>query len=85
MKNLNTDIEFKYLIINEADKRFGITENTVGFQTFRPNDTYPAKEHPADHYFDENSGRILNEFQFVYITKGCGEFMNELTKKQIIE
>jgi len=84
MHNLTSDIEFKYLIVNESDKRYGITVNTVGFQSIHPNDTYPVKEHPKDHCFNENSGRRLDEFQFVYITKGCGELMIESKEKQEI-
>lgn len=84
MHNLTSDIEFKYLIVNDSDKRYGVTVNTVGFQSIHPNETYPVKEHPLDHYFDKTVGRKLDEFQFVYITKGCGEFTLESTEKQEI-
>jgi len=84
MNNVTSDIEFKYLIVNESDKRYGITVNTVGFQAIHPNDTYPVKEHPSDHYFNYNLGRKLNEFQFVYITEGSGELRIESTEKQEI-
>lgn len=84
MNNDTIDIEFKYLIVNEADRRYGITVNTVGFQSIHPNDSYPVKNHPKDHCFNENSGRRLDEFQFIYITKGCGELTIESTEKQDI-
>jgi len=85
MINENTDIEFKYLIVNESDKRYGITVNTVGFQTIHPNETYPVKEHPEDHYFNLTLGRRLDEFQFVYITKGSGELTIEFFEKMKIK
>jgi len=78
-------MEFKYFIINEADKKYGITVNAVGFQTFQPNEIYPTKEHPVDHCFNERLGRVLNEFQFIYITKGHGELTIESTEKQTIQ
>ncbi len=84
MNNTTSDIEFKYLIVNESDKRYGITVNTVGFQAIHPNETYPVKKHPKDHYFDKKSGRTLDEFQFVYITKGCGVLAIESAEKQEI-
>lgn len=84
MHNFPSDIEFKYLIVNDLDKKYGVTVNAVGFQSIHPNETYPVKEHPSDHYFDKTIGRKLDEFQFVYITKGCGEFTLESTEKQKI-
>jgi AraC-like DNA-binding protein len=68
----NLGIEFKYLIVNELDKKYGLTVNTVGFQTIQPNSPYPLANHPEGYFFSANEGRILNEYQFVYITKGEG-------------
>lgn len=65
-------IEFKYLIVNERDKKFGISVNTVGFQSIQPNTPYPLSDHPSGYYFNTQKGRILREYQFVYITKGKG-------------
>ena len=84
MNNVTSDIEFRYLIVNESDKNYGITVNTVGFQSIHKNDTYPVKNHPKDHSFDKISGRKLNEFHFVYITKGCGELTIESNERQEI-
>ena len=38
--------EFKYLIVNEKDRKFGLWVNTVGFQSILPHSPYPIKEHP---------------------------------------
>lgn len=77
----NTGLEFKYLIVNETDKRYGITVNAVGFQAIHPDDPYPVKEHPVGYYFNASQGRVLNEYQFIYITKGCGELKVDLSEK----
>jgi AraC-like DNA-binding protein len=68
----NLKVEFKYLIVNERDKKFGVSVNTVGFQSILPNSPYPLSEHPSGYYFNTQKGRVLREYQFVYITKGKG-------------
>ncbi len=75
-----TDI--KYLIVNEMDRRFGLWVNTVGFQTIHPNTLYPLKNHPVNYYFNPDKGRVLHEYQLVYITKGRGLFTSETTTKR---
>lgn len=64
--------EFKYLIVSEQDKKYGLTVNTVGFQIIQPNSPYPLPNHPDGYFFSASKGRILNEYQFVYITEGSG-------------
>lgn len=78
-------IDFKYLLVNERDKKFGLTVNTVGFQPIPPNVIYPSTDHPKKYYFNPNKGRVLSEFQFVYISKGKGVFTSQTTKKQIVK
>jgi len=72
-------VEFKYLIVNEKDKKFGISVNTVGFQSIQPNTPYPLTDHPSGYFFNAQKGRVLREYQLVYITKGKGvlSFDNE--------
>ena len=77
-------IDFKYLLVNEKDKAFGLTVNTVGFQPIAPNTLYPSTDHPKSYYFNPKKGRVLSEYQFVYISKGKGVFESESTKKRAI-
>ena len=65
-------VEFKYLLVNEKDRKLGLCVNTVGFQTIKPFAHYPLIDHPTGYYFNAQKGRILREYQFVYITKGKG-------------
>lgn len=74
-------IDFKYLIVNERDRSFGLTVNTVGFQPIPPHTLYPSRDHPKSYYFDPCRGRILSEYQILYISKGKGTFASESTKK----
>jgi AraC-like DNA-binding protein len=64
----------KYLTINEQDKRWGLSINTVGFQSIAPHTDYPPKGHPSQYWFNPKLGRILHEYQLVYVTKGEGTF-----------
>lgn len=75
------DADFKYLLVNERDKKFGLMVNTVGCGPVAPNTEYPSTKHPKRYYFTPNNGRILSEYQVVYISKGKGIFSSESTKK----
>ncbi|MEA4917860.1 AraC family transcriptional regulator [Proteiniphilum sp.] len=77
-------IDFKYLLVSERDKKFGLTVNTVGFQPIASNTVYPSTEHPKSYYFTPNNGRVLSEYQIVYISKGRGSFSSDSTKKTSI-
>ncbi|MEI8086057.1 MAG: AraC family transcriptional regulator [Paludibacter sp.] len=72
------DKEFKssinYLISSEQDELWGLTVTTVGHQKIAENVSYPPKDHPLGYYFDVQNGRILNEYQLLYITDGNGLF-----------
>jgi len=70
-------VDFKYLIVNDMDQKFGLWINTVGFQSIQPNTPYPLKDHPSGYFFNAQKGRILPEYQLVYITKGRGVFTSE--------
>ncbi len=84
-KNYNDlGAEFKYLIVNDMDRKFGLWVNTVGFQSILPNSPYPLKDHPSGYFFNTCKGRILREYQLVYITKGRGSFTSEtISEKQV--
>lgn len=45
-------VEFKYLIVNDTDRKFGLYVNTVGVQAIRPNSPYPVKDHPSGYLFN---------------------------------
>ena len=78
-------IDFKYLLVNERDRKFGININTVGFQPIPPDTVYPSTDHPKSYYFNPCKGRILSEYQILYISKGKGTFTSESTKKTKIK
>lgn len=54
-------LEFKYLIVNDMDRKFGLWVNTVGYQSIPPDSPYPLKEHPSGYFFNaEKEGCFAN-------------------------
>lgn len=75
-------LEFKYLIVNDMDRKFGLWVNSVGYQSIPPDSPYPLKEHPSGYFFNTEKGRVLREYQLVYITKGRGLFSSDSTQEK---
>jgi len=67
---------FKYLTTGAEDTNWGIYLNVAGTSTVNSNEIYPSPNHPSGYYFYWNEGRILNEYQINYITKGEGILEN---------
>ena len=64
----------KYLTVTPQDAEWGVVVTTVGTQTISPNACYPAMQHPATYAFRPQAGRVLDEYQLLYITEGSGFF-----------
>jgi AraC-like DNA-binding protein len=62
------------MISSEEDELWGLTVTTVGHQVIEANESYPPVTHPSGYYFNVDKGRILNEYQLLYITNGNGVF-----------
>ena len=65
---------FKYLIPQELDLRWGLAVTTVGMAEVAPSQSYPSGNHPSDYLFNPEQGRVIHEYQIVYIAKGSGTF-----------
>lgn len=81
-ENNNIGLEFKYLIVNDMDRKFGLWVNAVGYQSIPPDSPYPLKDHPSGYFFNADKGRVLREYQLVYITKGRGLFSSDSTQEK---
>jgi len=65
----------KYLIAGPLEEEWGLYITTVGYTKIDANQTYPvAGNHPKSHIFNWNSGRILDGYYIVFISKGFGFF-----------
>ncbi|MCQ2143324.1 MAG: AraC family transcriptional regulator [Bacteroidales bacterium] len=68
-----------YLSHLERDEQWGIVCTTVGSQSCGPDEKYPVNTHPSAYSFSR-TGRVLDEYQLVYITSGQGWFKSDSTK-----
>lgn len=68
------DYFFKYTSVNEQDKAWQLYLNVAGSYCYLPHAEYPSATHPSAYYFSWEKGRIINEYQIIYITDGEGIF-----------
>ena len=78
----NQNNKLLYLSIGGNDEDWGIVVTTVGNQFIPPRTNYPPIQHPDTYQFAPDKGRIINEYQLVYITNGSGWFSSQHFKKQ---
>lgn len=62
----------KYFIDSYADSVKKLFISSVGFEEISAQSPYPTLRHSTGYYFNPEKGRILKEFQLVYITEGEG-------------
>jgi AraC-like DNA-binding protein len=70
---------FRYLPTSERDRQWGLYVTSAGYQQVQPGQDYPPRGHPKTHDFIWQHGRVLQEFQIVYIIKGEGVFESKAT------
>lgn len=69
-------IRLKYLVTGDRDLLWGVTMTTTGYHSIEPDfEVYPpVVGHPNKYHFSSERGRMLDEYQLIYITKGKGIF-----------
>jgi AraC-like DNA-binding protein len=75
---------YKYLPVSSADESWGLSVLNTGCTHVVAGSAYPYATHPAHHYFNWEKGRVLHEFQVIYITQGGGVFDSKSSGKQTI-
>jgi AraC-like DNA-binding protein len=75
----------KYLPVNQDDEAWGLTILNAGYTHIPKSTVYPSKDHPSNYYFTWKNGRVLHEYQIIYITHGEGFFESEHGKLQPIK
>ncbi|MDR3367279.1 MAG: AraC family transcriptional regulator [Prevotellaceae bacterium] len=71
---MDTDKDIRYLVASELDLQWGLTVCSIGFQDINPSEAYPPQHHPKAYLFTPKRGRVLDEYQLIYITRGKGKF-----------
>lgn len=68
--------EVRYML-HQENNLWQTKVNTIGFESVQQHSSYPNTGHPAGYSFNYDAGRVLQEFQLVYITKGKGQFSSQ--------
>lgn len=76
---------YKYLPVSKEDEHWGLCVLNTGCTRVAAAAAYPVKDHPAQYYFNWNMGRILNEYQVIYISKGKGIFESDHCRQQEVK
>ena len=83
--NTQMNNQLCYLTYSANDEAWGTIITTAGFQNISHHASYPPSQHPKNYNFCPQNGRILNEYQFVYIVKGSGTFISDHCKKRSVK
>jgi len=65
---------FRYLPLSDEDRRRGLYVSAGGYTLIPAHMPYPPTEHPPDHDFHWERGRVLSAHQIVYLSRGRGIF-----------
>lgn len=71
----------KYLTFTDEDVTWGGVVSFVETQDVGSGESYPPGEHPKRYFFSPETGRVVDEFQLIYITSGCGRFRSKSFKE----
>lgn len=63
-----------YLQPTEQDARWGLETTCVGRQKIDIEASYPPQIHPSEYLYNSEDGRVLGEYQLVYLVSGHGIF-----------
>ncbi|TLV03241.1 AraC family transcriptional regulator [Dyadobacter luticola] len=69
----------------DAEPNWGVTILNVGHNIHPAQKPYPDANHPASYHFDWEKGRVIQEFQLVYISSGSGIFETETIPPTLVE
>jgi AraC-like DNA-binding protein len=76
---------YRYFPASVRDRKWGWYVSTAGEAQILPGQPYPPTGHPKGYNFDWNKGRVLDDYQLLYISRGRGSFESRKTAIQSIE
>ncbi|MCP4298619.1 MAG: AraC family transcriptional regulator, partial [Proteobacteria bacterium] len=74
----------KYLPTSQFDFDWGVYVTGVGHASVQSNSNYPPTRHPPGYQFKWEKGRVLEEFQILYIPRGSGKFESKYTGRKTV-
>lgn len=72
-------LKFLYIPVPETVTRLGLYVTGAGSDVVPPDSEYPRQSHPELYHFNWRTGRVLPEFQLVFISAGQGVFESRET------
>ncbi|MBK1875442.1 helix-turn-helix domain-containing protein [Pelagicoccus mobilis] len=75
----------RYIPASDEAKRWGLTLTDLGYTQIPAGSAYPPGEHPDSYAFNVSTGRVLTEYQVIYITRGEGSFWSQVSGEQAIK
>lgn len=76
---------YKYLPVSADDIDWGLQILNAGYYECGANSGYPDNKHPSHHNFNWDKGRVLQEYQMVYVCGGGGIYNSKHTGDIAIE
>lgn len=76
---------YKYLPTSPEDEKWGMYVLNAGCNRIHAYTDYPAPGQPDHHYFSWGKGRVLDEYQIIYIAAGNGLFESANCRQHPIE
>ena len=67
----------KYFAVSDIDKTWGMHTLNCGASNVKNGLQFPSGEHPLNYQITWSRGRILNEYQLVYLVDGKGIFQSD--------
>jgi len=64
---------FRYLPLDPDARTWELQVLDAGYTNHPAGIPYPLRQHPEAYTFTWRNGRVLDEYQLIYITGGCGE------------
>ncbi len=76
---------FRYFPVSPRDRKWGLFVTTAGQSRIPPFQDYPPGGHPTNYAFNWRRGRVLADYQIVYISSGRGWFESRATGRRRVE
>lgn len=76
---------YKYLPVGRRDEDWGLCVLNAGCTHIGSASNYPLTNHPDCHNFRWQTGRVLSEYQLIYVTGGEGQFESDSFKQAAVK
>ncbi|HVS96545.1 MAG TPA: AraC family transcriptional regulator [Puia sp.] len=75
---------YRYLPVSKEDQQWGLSVLNAGCTRIDAGQEYPYRQHPGKYYFNWSNGRVLNEYQIIYIARGEGSFQSASVPETVV-